>query len=55
MGGAICPNVVSRVGGAYNSGVGCLKHQGLDSHPRFFDEQLGSAVGAINYVGGSGN
>ena len=24
-------------------------------HPRFFDEQLGSAVGTIDYVGGSGN
>ena len=24
-------------------------------HPRFFDEQLGSAVGAIDYVKGSGN
>jgi len=24
-------------------------------HPRFFDEQLGSAVGAIDYVRGSGN
>ena len=24
-------------------------------HPRFFDEQLGSAVGAIDYVGGSRN
>ena len=24
-------------------------------HPRFFDEQLSSAVGAIGYVRGSGN
>ena len=24
-------------------------------HPRFFDEQLGSAVGAIGYVRGCGN
>ena len=24
-------------------------------HPRFFDEQLGLAVGAIDYVRGSGN
>ena len=24
-------------------------------HPRFFDEQLGSAVGAIDYVRGSEN
>ena len=25
------------------------------SHPRFFDEQLSSVVGAIEYVRGSGN
>ena len=25
------------------------------SHPRFFDEQLGSTVGAIDYVRDSGN
>ena len=24
-------------------------------HPRFFDEQLGSAIGAIDYVRDSGN
>ena len=24
-------------------------------HPRFFDEQLGSAVGAVDYMRGSGN
>ena len=24
-------------------------------HPRFFDAQLGSAVGAIDYVSGSGD
>jgi len=24
-------------------------------HPRFFDERLGSLLGAIDYVGGSGN
>ena len=28
---------------------------GSSFHPRFFDEQLGSVVGAIDYVGGSGN
>jgi hypothetical protein len=28
---------------------------GCQPHPRFFDEQLGSAVGAIDYVGGSGS
>ena len=27
----------------------------LPGHPRFFDEQSGSAVGAIDYVRGSGN
>jgi len=27
----------------------------LVTHPRFFDEQLGSAVGAIDYMPGSGN
>ena len=28
---------------------------GKPDHPRFFDEQFGSAVGAIDYVRGSGN
>jgi acyl-CoA reductase-like NAD-dependent aldehyde dehydrogenase len=32
---------------------GGVKESG--THPRFFDEQLGSAVGAIDYVRGSGN
>ena len=28
---------------------------GTGIHPRFFDQQFGSAVGAIDYVRGSGN
>jgi len=31
------------------------KSKKLSHHPRFFDEQFGSAVGAIAYVRGSGN
>ena len=33
----------------------CIRISGYSLHPRFFDEQLGSAVGAINYVRGSEN
>ena len=32
-----------------------LRFDGISTHPRFFDEQSGSAVAAIVYVRGVGN
>ena len=40
----------------WSSRAGCEKlHPRKVLHPRFFDRQLGAAVGAIDYVRGSGN
>ena len=33
----------------------CEIEQQVTNHPRLFDEQLGPAVGALDYVRGSGN